>query len=243
MKIIYKRCSTSEDRQSVDRQCFGLEADKVFTEYASGKDENRPVFQEMIASLKSGDEVFFADLSRCGRNTIQLLTTVENLVAKGITLTFKAEGLVFTGDSEADPFKYAVSQMMLTMLSSVNQLFLAQTKSAVKQGLRKVKLTEPHKLAKGPSSKWAKTFHKNRAAGLHKTTRNTQASAEKKKPVVDAVLKMIRYSSDNLTLAQISNTLTEEGFRTPRNKIYSEAALSRLIKQNNIEYKKKSCKM
>lgn len=243
MKIIYKRCSTNEERQSVDRQLFGMEADKVFIEYASGKnEEDRPVFQEMLASLEKGDEVFFQDLSRAGRNTVQLLVTVNKLVAKGITVNFKTESLTFTGDEDADPMKKAISEMMLTMLSSVNQMFLAQTKSAVKQGLRKVKATAPEKLAKGPSSKWATTFHKNKALGKHKSTRNTEASRKAKEPVARKIKQIIKYSEDRLNLAQITEYLNKEGYRTPRNLLWSEANTSRLIKEFNIDYKKKSLK-
>ena len=96
-RYAYKRCSSvTEGRQDVARQLFGMTFDKIFTEYASGKnEENRPVFQQLKDVLEEGDEVWFNDLSRAGRNTKQLLNTVEDLISRGVKVVFKTENLSF----------------------------------------------------------------------------------------------------------------------------------------------------
>ena len=136
-KIAYKRCSTDEDKQNVGRQLFGLTFDEVVVEYASGKNEkNRPLFQKCVSGLNKGDELHFQDLSRAGRNSLELQITVKDLVARGVKVVFHTEGLTFVGEG-GDPMAQAMSEMMLSMLAAVNQIFLVQTSQAVKQGLKR----------------------------------------------------------------------------------------------------------
>ena len=240
MKIAYKRCSTSEGKQSVDRQLFSLSFDKVYVEYASGKDEdNRPIFTQMIRTLKKGDELHFQDLSRCGRNTKQLLNTVEYLLEKEIKVVFHTESLTFVSD-EVDPMAGAISKMLLTMLASVNELFLTQNKVAIKQGLAKVKATNPEKLAKGIGSKWRKSYDSNKSN--HKTTRNTTNVKSKMLPVKVMIEDIIDFSKDSVTLKGIASTLNNKGLTTARGGIWSESNVSNFIKRNNISYSKKTNK-
>lgn len=228
----YKRCSTSEEKQDVTRQLFGSKFDKIFVEYASGKnEENRPVFQELKSILKSGDEVWFNDLSRAGRNTKQLLTTVDDLVSRGIKVVFKSENLTFVNE-EVDPMQGAISKMLLTMLSSVNELFLMQNKIAVKQGLERVRKESPEKLRKTKGTAWHEEFTKNRAAGLHNTTKNFQPSANKQKTIV-AIKQAIGYASPK-SWTELAPKLNEQGVLTVSSKEWTPSSLGMFCKRNNI---------
>ncbi len=236
----YKRCSTNEDKQDVTRQLYGKTFDQIVVEYASGKDEKgRPLFQELKSKLISGDELYFNDLSRAGRNTKELLSTVEDLVERGVKVVFHTESLVFVND-EQDPMAGAMSKMLLTMLASVNELFLTQTKIAVKQGLNRVKRETPEKLSKGKDSQWRKTYDKNKAAGLHRNKSvHTQAEAARE-PTAAAIRDMINYSNDSLTQRDICSKLSEKGILTPQGKEWTPAGISRLIKREGISYKRKT---
>ena len=175
----YKRCSTNEDKQSVERQLFGMKFDQVFSEYASGKnEEGRPVFQKMISILKEGDELWFNDMSRAGRNTKQLLHTVESLIEKGVKVIFKTEGLTFISDT-LDSMAGAISKMLLTMLASVNELFLTQTRIAIKQGMQAAKANGVKIGAANPKHK--ETYEKNKH--LHKTTRLSEKCKSERAPI------------------------------------------------------------
>ena len=231
----YKRCSTNEDKQSVERQLFGMKFDQVFTEYASGKnEEGRPVFQKMISILKEGDELWFNDMSRAGRCTKQLLNTVESLIEKGVKVVFKTEGLSFISDT-LDSMAGAISKMLLTMLSSVNELFLTQNSINIKQG-QKAARARGVKIG-GANPKWQETYEKNKH--LHKTTKDSQEAKRKRTPIVNIIKDMLEYSNNALTLSQIAEKLNSKGITTVRGKPFSEATVSRIVRKDNIPYKRK----
>ncbi|QXN60086.1 hypothetical protein KUA24_19 [Vibrio phage HNL01] len=231
----YKRCSTTEEKQNVDRQLFGMTFDEIFIEYASGKnEEGRPVFQTLLKTLEEGDEVFFQDMSRAGRNTKQLLHTVETLVEKGVKVVFVSENLTFISDT-LDSMAGAVSKMMLTMLASVNELFLTQNRVNVKQGIKAAQAKGVKFGAANP--KYRETYEKNKSS--HKSTRQTQSTKEKMKPVVENIKQQLKYSSGSLNLKQIACNLNSEGYTTSTGKEFSEATVSRMIKRSGIDYKRK----
>lgn len=232
----YKRCSTNEDKQDVTRQLFGMKFDEVFIEYASGKNEkDRPVFQQLKSLLKRGDEVWFNDLSRAGRNTKDLLSTVEYLVDTGVKVVFKSENLTFV-DSESDPMQGAISMMLLTMLSSVNQLFLTQTKVAVKQGLERVRVESPEKLRKTKGTKWYSTFTENRAKGLHRQNGTTFTKSPKTESLISEIKKVITLTgaSDYTTLAEKLNLAN---ITTPSNKVWSQNNIGNFCRRYEISLK------
>lgn len=241
----YKRVSTNETKQNTDRQLYGMTFDKEFIEYASGKNEKgRPVFQKLKSILKEGDTIWFNDLSRAGRNTKDLLATVEELMEKGVKVVFKSENLTFV-NNEVDPMQGAISKMLLTMLASVNELFLTQNRVAIKQGLYRVKQEAPEKLSKQEGTKWHKTFKENHEKGLHKTSRVNTARQELSKQKATEVEKIIRLTRANnlekgLTLCELADILNQEGIKTTKGLDWTESALSGFIKRQGIEYKRKN---
>lgn len=69
MKYFYARVSTRG--QNLARQVEAAkeyQVDKVFSDKQSGKDFNRPGYQELKASLVAGDEIYIKSLDRLGRN-------------------------------------------------------------------------------------------------------------------------------------------------------------------------------
>lgn len=65
--------------------------EKVFAEKISGKDTNRPKLQELLEFVREGDTVVVHDFSRLARSTIDLLSIVELLKSKGVTLISSKE--------------------------------------------------------------------------------------------------------------------------------------------------------
>lgn len=112
--IGYIRVSTVG--QNTERQLDGLALDKVFDEKLSAKTMNRPKLNEMLEYIREGDTVIVHDISRLARNIKDLHELVERITAKGVTLKFNKEGLVFTGDKSD-----AMSQLLLSMLGAVYQ--------------------------------------------------------------------------------------------------------------------------
>lgn len=88
MKIGYIRVSTVE--QNEGRQVKDLQAtagvEKVFMDKLSGKDTNRPQFNAMLEFVREGDTVVVSSYDRLARSTADLLSTIETLKAKGVTV-------------------------------------------------------------------------------------------------------------------------------------------------------------
>jgi len=86
--IGYARVSTPD--QSLDRQrdeLLAAGADEVRTEIASGKkDAIRPVWDELVRNLRSGDVLMVTELSRLGRSTGQLATLADDLSERKVSL-------------------------------------------------------------------------------------------------------------------------------------------------------------
>lgn len=108
--IGYIRVSSLQ--QHTERQLAGVQLDKVFEEKVSGKDLNRPALQEMLQYVREGDTIHCHDLTRLGRSTIDVLTLVDELSARGVSVHFHKENLVTGNDN-------ATSKMILTIFAAV----------------------------------------------------------------------------------------------------------------------------
>ena len=96
-KVIgYIRVSTYD--QNPERQLEGMHLDKVFTDKASGKDLNRPAFEELLDYVREGDTLLVHSMDRLARNLEHLRQVVRELTAKGVKVQFVKERLTFTGE-------------------------------------------------------------------------------------------------------------------------------------------------
>ena len=101
---IYARVSSTTDRQSTERQVIdlteyahrsNLNLMQVFEEHISGakKNEDRPVLIDCIQFCKDNHigTLLVSELSRLGRNTFEVLTTVKDLIDSHINVYFQKE--------------------------------------------------------------------------------------------------------------------------------------------------------
>ena len=113
MKYIYARTSTAS--QNVQQQVQYLKerynADQVFTDQASGKTLEREAFTELRSVVKSGDSIVVQDLSRIGRNTIEVLEFVEEMQSKEVSINVDDMGQI--------DITSAAGKMVLTTLAAV----------------------------------------------------------------------------------------------------------------------------
>lgn len=94
MEVGYIRVSTveqNERRQVEAMKSFQIE--KLFVEKVSAKDMHRPKLQEMLEFVREGDTVHIHDFSRLARSTADLLSIVDTLNRKGVTLVSNKENI------------------------------------------------------------------------------------------------------------------------------------------------------
>lgn len=106
--IAYIRVSSVD--QNTDRQLAGVPVDETFTDKVSGKDTNRPGLTECLRHVRKGDTLHVHSIDRLARNMSDLMSLVDDLTGRGVTLKFHKEKLTFTGDD--NPFQKLQLQMM-----------------------------------------------------------------------------------------------------------------------------------
>ena len=76
MEYGYVRVSTkeqNEDRQMVAMRDFGIADDRIILDKQSGKDFDRPGYQQLMRKLKAGDTLVIKSIDRLGRNYDEIL--------------------------------------------------------------------------------------------------------------------------------------------------------------------------
>ena len=110
-QVGYVRVSSTD--QNIIRQLDGISLNKIFTEKLSGKDTQRPILQECLAYIRQGDILHVHSIDRLARNAKDLLNLVEQILAKGVTVSFTKNNLTFSPDS-----KDHMAKLQLTMLAA-----------------------------------------------------------------------------------------------------------------------------
>ena len=115
---IYARVSTAKQNlePQIDKLKTAYTDATVIMEKVSGRDLNRSEFERMESMLVAGDKVVVYDLSRLGRNTVDLLTLADSWSGRGIGL------VVFNLGGETVDTTTATGRLLFTMLAAVGQM-------------------------------------------------------------------------------------------------------------------------
>lgn len=114
MRIAYARVST--DKQELHRQLDALEKvgyDKLIQEKFTGTQKKRVGLDTLFNSVRSGDTVIIESISRLGRKTLDILSTVEELKEQGVEVVSLKENL-----DTSTPTGQAMFQMMAVIAQS-----------------------------------------------------------------------------------------------------------------------------
>ena len=95
----YARCSTREqdtDGYSIEYQtekliAAGISPDNIVSEVASGGSIDRPMLDDLLGKVRSGDTITVQKLDRFGRTTAGVLLLVDDLTKKGVGFRSLAE--------------------------------------------------------------------------------------------------------------------------------------------------------
>lgn len=132
-RVGYIRVSSVD--QNTQRQLDGVPLDRVFTDKASGKDTDRPQLIEAMNYLREGDELYVHSMDRLARNVDDLRSTVKQLIAKGVRVSFVKEGHTFTRKSRDNP----MANLMLNILGSVAEFERAIILERQREGIAAAK--------------------------------------------------------------------------------------------------------
>ena len=132
MRIGYVRVSSLD--QNPDRQIEDLKAqqvEKIFMDKISGKNTERPELQNMLSFIREGDVLLVHSLDRLARNLGGLLTMVEELTNRGISIHFISEKLDFEAGKDASP----MSKLLLSMVGAFAEFERSMIKRRQMEGI------------------------------------------------------------------------------------------------------------
>lgn len=132
MLVGYVRVSSLD--QNPERQLEELNAlkvEKIFMDKLSGKNIERPELQKMLSFVREGDTLVVHSLDRLARNLTDLLTMVQDLTGRGVSVRFLNEKLDFDAGKEASP----VAKLMLSMVGAFAEFERSMIKRRQAEGI------------------------------------------------------------------------------------------------------------
>tara|TARA_B110000977_G_scaffold76908_1_gene103762 strand:+ start:110 stop:706 length:597 start_codon:yes stop_codon:yes gene_type:complete len=132
MRVKYIRVSTIE--QNTDRQDdFN---GKTYTDECSGSIafKDRPKASKLLAN-DDVTEILVHSIDRLGRNTIDIMNTIQHFTNKGINVISEKEGLQTIIDGKENP----ISKMMIGILGTLAEFELSRAKERQSEGIAKAK--------------------------------------------------------------------------------------------------------
>lgn len=151
MLLGYVRVSKSDGSQNLDLQqdalkAYGVEEENIYSDYASGKLDDRPHLQACLKALRKEDTLIVWKLDRLGRNLQHLISIVDELQNRNIG--FK----VLTGQGADIDTNTANGRLIFSIFASLaeyeRELISERTKAGLasarargRKGGRKFKMT------------------------------------------------------------------------------------------------------
>jgi DNA invertase Pin-like site-specific DNA recombinase len=183
MKATYIRVSTLE--QNTDRQTTETNG-VIFTDKVSGAVlfEERPAGKKLLQTIAEGTitELEVHSIDRLGRNTIDILTTIQKITALGCNVISKKEGLSMMIDGKENP----MAKMMIGILSTLSEFELQRIKERQKEGIAAAKDKGTYKTNSRPTG----------------TTETTEQFLAKKK--VQNIIKYLKQNHSIRAAAKLS---------------------------------------
>jgi DNA invertase Pin-like site-specific DNA recombinase len=128
----YIRVSTVD--QNTDRQLEGVTVGKTFTDKASGGSKDRPALDALLEYVREGDTVHVHSIDRLARDLGDLLSLLQTVTGRGVSVVFHKERLTFTGEDN-NPFQ----TLQLQVIGAVARFERAIIKERQREGIAKAK--------------------------------------------------------------------------------------------------------
>ena len=151
MRVKYIRVSTKE--QNTDRQ--NNFKGQTYIDKCSGSIAfiDRPEASKLLSN-KDITEVHVHSIDRLGRNTLDIMQTIQNFTDKGINVVSTKEGLQTIVDGKENP----IAKMMIGILGTLAEFELSRIKERQAEGIAKAKAKGSYIGRKTGSSEDLETF-------------------------------------------------------------------------------------
>ena len=110
MKYGYARCSTSEDKQDIQRQIRELKAsgaEQVIFEYEHGDAKVKRNLKMLLDTTREGDTIITLEVSRLSRSTQQLCEIIDIVRKKRLRLQIVGSITIDCRNGQPDPMSEA----------------------------------------------------------------------------------------------------------------------------------------
>ena len=130
MKAKYLRVSTLE--QNLDRQQVNQFEGMIYPDKCSGSlnFNERPEAKKLLAN-NDITEVHVHSIDRLGRNTLDIMQTIQNFTSKGINVISEKEGLQTLINGKENP----VAKLMIGILGTLAEFELTRIKERQAEGI------------------------------------------------------------------------------------------------------------
>ena len=147
----YARCSTSEDKQDINRQVRELKAsgaEKVIFEYEHGDAKVKKELHMLLEMAEPGDTIITLEVSRLSRSTQQLCEIIDVIREKHLRLVIVGSITIDCREGKVDP----MSEAFLQMAGVFSQLELAMIRARVRSGMENAR-AKGKKIGRRPTTR------------------------------------------------------------------------------------------
>ena len=134
----YARCSTTEDKQDINRQIRELKAagaEEVIFEYEHGDAKVKKELHMLLDTATEGDTIITMEVSRLSRSTQQLCEIIDIIKSKKLRLVIVGSITVDCRSGQIDP----MSQAFIQMSAVFAELELSIIRARVRSGMENAK--------------------------------------------------------------------------------------------------------
>lgn len=138
MNYGYARCSTTEEKQDINRQIRELKAagaEEVIFEYEHGDAKVKQNLQMLLETAQPQDTIITLEVSRLSRSTQQLCEIINVIKQKHLRLVIVGSITVDCRNGDIDP----MSQAFIQMSAVFAELELSIIRARVKSGMANAK--------------------------------------------------------------------------------------------------------
>ncbi|CAH9013546.1 putative resolvase [Vibrio phage 277E43-1] len=232
--VIYKRLSKENkgkaqhgfNSQMLDIQYYletvsNSEIIGEYQEFVSGGADVKPELEKAMEHCrKEGATLLIAKLDRLSRRVSQIACAMEGDVK------FKVSTMP------------SANNLQLHLYAMLAEEERTNIRNRVKRGLEAAK-AKGIKLG-GASEVWKTNFQKNKAAGLHKKTKEYSAARENRVLIAKAIssfvktVQSVNRDEKGIKLVDIATHLNNNKFKTPRGGMFAANSVGRLVEEFKI---------